>query len=401
LKKILVLTVLAGMGHVRAAEAICEGIRHVSPESIVCLKDPLEQEPKKQRFINDFYVFMARHMPYLWGYFYNSRLISGVYSPIQWYITKRYAALIAQNIREFQPDIIVSTHPFIAAAVGVLKNSKGTGAQRHKGTEVLEKDAEPSSIMGGEDGSNIRLVSVATDFHVHLFGINKQVDVFVVPCEEMAEYLKGQGVPSEKIAVEGIPVSLKFFVPIETGVVKQRLGFDRDTPIVLILSGGFGIGPVLDLLKSFRDIKGKFQLAIIIGKDKRLREKAEAITQNFNYRVKVFGFVDNMEEFMSVAAVVITKPGGMSVSEALAKKIPICLMHAIKGQEEWNTMVLVNAGVAVYPKHTKDIPQAVCCLLSDKEKYSSIKEAAERLEKMNCTENIARLVVNIVLRQSM
>ena len=98
LKKVLVLTVLAGMGHVRAAEAVCEGIKHVSPEAVVKLLDPLEEKPKGQRFINNFYVFMVRRMPHLWGYFYNSRLISGVYSQIRWDITQRYPAFIAQNI---------------------------------------------------------------------------------------------------------------------------------------------------------------------------------------------------------------------------------------------------------------------------------------------------------------
>ncbi|MDI6780746.1 MAG: glycosyltransferase [bacterium] len=379
MKKILVLTVLAGMGHVRAAEAICEGIRHVSPESTVWLKDPLEEEPKKQRFINNIYVFMARHMPHLWGFFYNSRLISGAYSPIRWYITKKYAALIAQNIKEFQPEVIVSTHPFLAAAVGTLK-----------------KHAQHSSTGKGEKGLNIPLISVATDFHVHSFGINKQVDIFVVPCEEMAVHLKKKGVPAEKIAVKGIPVNLKFFVPIEADAVKEQkeqLGFDKDKPIILILFGGFGIGPVLDLLEAFRDVKKSFQLAIIIGKDKKLKEKAKAITQNFNCRVRVFGFIDNMQEFMSIADILITKPGGMSVSEALVKRIPLCLMQAIKGQEEWNARVLVAAGAAVYPKHTTDIPETVCKLLTDKEKYSSMKKAAEMLEKMNCTENISMLVV--------
>lgn len=380
MKKILVLTVLAGMGHVRAAEAICEGIRQVSPESIVWLKDPLEKEPKKQRFINNFYVFMARHMPYIWGYFYNSRLISGVYSPIRWYITKRYAALIAQNIREFQPDVIVSTHPFLAAAVGVLKKQ-------------TERSPHPCLTGSGKKRLNIPLISVATDFHVHLFGVNRQVDAFVVPCEEMAKYLESQGISSERIAVEGIPVSPRFSIPIEMTAAKESLGFDKDMPIVLILSGGFGIGPVLNLLEAFKNIKGNFQLAIIIGRDEKLREKAEAITKDFNYRVKVFGFVNNMEEFMSMSDVIITKPGGMSVSEALAKRVPLCLMQAIKGQEEWNVRVLVNAGAAVYPKRTKDIPQAVCELLADEASRYSMKEAAGRLGKPNCTENIARLVM--------
>ncbi|MFH1859874.1 MAG: glycosyltransferase, partial [bacterium] len=193
--------------------------------------------------------------------------------------------------------------------------------------------------------------------------------------------------------VEGIPVSLRFSSQTDVNMAKESLGFDRDKPIVLILSGGFGIGPVLDLLEAFRGIKGNFQLAIIIGKDAKLREKAETITKDFNCQVKVFGFVNNMEEFMSAADVIITKPGGMSVSEALTKKVPLCLMQAIKGQEEWNVRVVVNAGAAIYPKCTKDIPQAVCELLSDEAKRSSMKKAAERLEKPNCTENIARLVL--------
>jgi len=368
LKRILVLTVLAGMGHIRAAEAICEGIRSVSQESVVWLKDPLEEEPKKQRFINDFYVFMARHMPHLWGYFYNSRLLSGAYSPMRWYITRRYASLIAKNIKEWNPDIIVSTHPFLAAAVGVLKKRKGL---------------------------NIPLISVATDFHVHLFGINKQVDTFIVPCEEVAEYLNRQGVNSEKIVSCGIPISLKFSVPLRIEEAKEKLGFDRDKPLVLLLSGGFGIGPVLDLLKAFRGIEGKFQLAIIIGRDEKLRKRAKEIAQTLNCPIKVFSFVDNMEEFVSAADMVITKPGGMSVSETLAKRVPLCLMQAIKGQEEWNVRILVKAGAAVYSKDVRDIPSVVIGLLNDEAKCSCMRESAGRLRKPNCSENIARLVINI------
>lgn len=366
MKKVLVLTVLAGMGHVRAAEAICEGIQRVSPESVVLLKDPLEKEPKKQRFINDFYVFMARHIPHLWGYFYNTSLLSGTYSPMRWYIARKYAALIAQNIKEFQPDIIVSTHPFLAAAVGILKKHKGL---------------------------NIPLVSVATDFHVHLFGINKQVDTFIVPCEEVAEYLEHQGVSSQRIVVYGIPISPKFSIPVSMAAAKEKLGFDKNKPFVLLLSGGFGVGPVLDLLKAFKGVEGSFQLAIIIGKDKRLREKASEIVQGLDCQAKVFGFVDNIEEFMSAADLIITKPGGMSISEALAKRVPLCLMQAIKGQEEWNVKVLVGAGAAIYPKCTRDIPQAVCELLADEERCSLMKEAAESLETADCAENIARLVI--------
>ncbi|MBI4753384.1 hypothetical protein HY793_03295 [Candidatus Desantisbacteria bacterium] len=364
MKRILVLTVLAGMGHIRAAEAICEGIRSISPESVVWLKDPLEEEPKKQRFINDFYVFMARHMPHLWGYFYNTRLLSSAYSPMRWYITRKYATLIAKNIKEWNPDIIVSTHPFLAAAVGVLKKRKGL---------------------------DIPLISVATDFHVHLFGINKQVDTFIVPCEEVAEYLNRQGVNSEKIVDCGIPISLKFSVPMATA--KERLGFDMDKPLVLLLSGGFGIGPVLDLLKAFRGIEGKFQLAIIIGRDEKLRKRAKEIAQTLNCPIKVFSFVDNMEEFMSAADLIITKPGGMSVSEALAKRVPLCLMQAIKGQEEWNVRILVKSGAAVYSKDVRDIPGVVMGLLSDETKRSCMREAAGRLGRTDCSENIARLII--------
>ncbi|MFH1097347.1 MAG: glycosyltransferase [Candidatus Desantisbacteria bacterium] len=369
MKRILVLTVLAGMGHIRAAEAICEGIGRVSPESVVWLKDPLEEEPKRQRFVNDFYVFMARHLPHLWGYFYNTRLLSSVYSPMRWYITRRYVTLIAKNIKEFQPEVIVSTHPFLAAAVGVLKKYKGL---------------------------DIPLISVATDFHVHSFGINKQVNIFVVPCEEMVRYLEGQGIPSERIVIEGIPISPKFSVPMGTEEAKEKLGLDKDTPLVLILSGGFGIGPVLDLLRAFDGVKGSFQLAIIIGRDERLRQKAEEIVHGLDCQAKVFGFVDNMEEFMSAADLIITKPGGMSVSEALAKKVPLVLMQAIKGQEEWNVRVLVKAGAAVYSKDVRDIPSVVMGLLNDEAKYSCMREAAGRLGRPKCSEEIGMMMMGAI-----
>jgi processive 1,2-diacylglycerol beta-glucosyltransferase len=371
-KKILILTVLAGMGHIRAAEAISEGIHKIDSEAIVWLHDPMEDAQKIRMFINNFYIWTVRYAPVIWGFLYNSRIISSRYSPIRWYITKKYIPHVKNNIQRFKPDIIVSTHPFIAAAVGKLKKSQ----------EI-----------------NIPLVSVATDFHVHPFGINSQVDVFIVPCKEVYEYLKANKIPGKKIIIEGIPISPKFSIQNnDTITLRKKLGLKKEYPVVLILSGGFGLMPVIEVINVFRDIPhDKLQLVIIVGKDKRLENKIKEKVADFQIPVKVFGFVNNMEEFMSVAELVITKPGGMSVSEALVKRVPLILMHAIRGQEMWNVDILTNAGAAIYPKHVKDIPEIVLRLLyTEKECLQNMKNVAMKLEKPNCAINIGKFILDMI-----
>jgi len=374
-KRILILTVLAGIGHLRAAEAIAKGIQELNTDVEVKTCDPIGiTTPKLQQFFNNSYLLLANNTPYLWGWIYNSRILSSYYSPFRWYVKQRYAKSIKFIIDEFKPDIVVSTHPFTAEGTGEIKRRKFT---------------------------NIPLVSVATDYHVHPFGINNYVDMFIVPSFEVASYLRNRGVQNEKIRISGgLPTDPKFFKPQDKNQLGKKLGIQEEHKVVLVLCGGFGMGmgDVSRLLRNFIDIDFPLQLLIVVGKNEVLKNKLTQISNQLKIKTKIFGFVENMEELMTVCDIVVTKPGGMSIAEALTKGLPIILTKPVPGQEKWNIEMLLKEKVALQPKNLAEIPALITKLFTQEKKR--LEEMQQRIyEKFAQTKaiyNLANLLLEVV-----
>lgn len=377
MKKILILTVLAGIGHLRAAEAIAKGIQELNADVEVKTCDPMGiTTPKLQQFFNNSYLFLANNTPHLWGWIYNSSILSSYSSPFRWYGKHRYAKSIKFIIDDFKPDILISTHPFIAEGTGEIKRRKIT---------------------------NIPLVSVATDYHVHPFGINKYVDLFIVPSSEVASYLRNKGVHNEKIKISGgLPTHPKFFKPQDKNQLCKKLGLQTEKKIVLVLCGGFGMGMgnVSKLVRNFIGIDFPLQLLVVVGKNEVLKNKLTQISNQLKIKTKIFGFVENMEELMSICDVVVTKPGGLSISEALTKGLPIILTKPVPGQEKWNIEMLLKGKVAIQPKNLAEIPTLITKLFTQEKNI--LQEMQQRIhEKFAQTKpiyNLANILLEVVNR---
>lgn len=347
MKKILILTVLAGMGHIRVAEAIGKAIKEVNPDLEVKTCDPMATtSPKLQRFFNQSYLFLGNYFPPLWGFFYNSRLLSSNYNPFKWEVRRKYGQSIKLVIDQFNPDLLVSTHPFIADAVGELKK-KGI--------------------------VKIPLISVVTDYHVHPWGINKYIDLFILPSEDV----QLKGIPESKIRINGgLATDPKFFKPQNKEHLRKTFEIAKDHKVVLILCGGFGMGMggVIKLLRGFRDIDFPLQLLVVAGKNEELKAKLTQIAKQLKIKTTIFGFVENMEEVMAVCDLVVTKPGGTSISEALTKGLPVILTEPIPGQEDWNVQILLKEGIAIQPENLAEIPSLIIKLFtSEKDRLQEMQ----------------------------
>lgn len=369
--RILILTTLAGIGHHRAAWAIEEGIKKLQPEVIkIRIEDPLAYLCRTFPFIlNYLFLCLLKTSSSLWGVIYENEALTSRYSPIRWLVSIVYGKGVKRILRRFPADVIACTHVFATCGVGRLK-SKGY--------------------------LNLPLISISTDYHYHPMGINDWVDIFVVPCEEVLQYLTKKGVPKEKIRICGISISPKFYEDRDREALRKRLKIEKENSVVLIMGGGFGIGPLKELIRSFSMNLSPLYLLIVAGKNSKLRSTIQRIVDEFEIKAHVFGFVDNIEDVMEMADIVITKPGGLSISEALAKGLPLIITEPVKGQEMWNVRYLLSKDVAIRLKNPEEVYLVVSSFLNEPWKMAKMRENSKKVARPYGAIETAKLILESV-----
>jgi processive 1,2-diacylglycerol beta-glucosyltransferase len=203
------------------------------------------------------------------------------------------------------------------------------------------------------------------------------------------------GVNAEKISVLGIPIDPVFSKRKGKEALVKKLGIKGELFTVLVGSGGFGVGPIEELVKAFKGISVPVELLVVCGKNEALRVAIEGAAKDIGVPMKVYGFVDNMDELMEVSDVIITKTGGLMSSEALAKDLPIIGIAPIPGQETRNFEILVRLGVVMDGKNVQEIPKIITDLYNDKALLSAIKEKIKEARKPEAARDIARLALGI------
>ena len=337
------------MGHIKAGEAICEGLKKadIEPKGFIVLHNSL-----LGWFINNSYLWMTRKTPTLWALFYKTaawRLSGG-------FLDNAIKEDVESVIIEFSPDVVISTHPFIASAISTIKNR------------------------------NFKIISVATDFDCHPMGIRPEIDLYIVPHQSVAEYLQKKGVSPSIIKVVGIPILSKFYE--KKGTKKERFGLS-EKPVILYLGGGYGLGHIEKHLLSLARIKDKCQIVLVAGKDTHLAAKLKKRLFDLNLEGKVFGFVDFIDELLEIADIVAGKAGGIMVSEVRTKGVPLIITEAIAGQEEKNAKILVKEGLAIWPK---DAGLEIEKLITDTERLKVMKDRVHKFKPTLVTMEIARIL---------
>jgi processive 1,2-diacylglycerol beta-glucosyltransferase len=222
---------------------------------------------------------------------------------------------------------------------------------------------------------NSRLITIVTDFDVHPFWVLPGTDAYMVASEYTKKELVFSGIKENSIRITGIPVDLKFSEKYDKGFFCKKLGVQNDRFTVLIVTAAFGLGPIekiVDLLH--KDV----QVLVVCGKNKRLRHR---LTQKSYAAVKIFGFVENIEELMAVSDVIITKPGGLTTSESLSMGLPMIFISAIYGQETKNATILENYGAGITPPNLKALMSAVLDFRNNPYKLKQIRERINKVKK--------------------
>ncbi|MEI9963091.1 MAG: glycosyltransferase [Limisphaerales bacterium] len=200
-------------------------------------------------------------------------------------------------VKNFKPDAVLCTHFLPLELLGLL----------------YEKEKLPSPFIA----------SIVTDFEAHALWMNGCVNLYCVAAEETKSRLVARGVTAGNVVATGIPIAAKFSSQPDVEIVQKNYGLRDDQPVLLVLSGGFGMGPVAEILAELDKVKGTFQIIVVAGRNEELRR--ELATQNRRHPTHVLGFSTNMHELMAVADLIITKPGGLTTSESLAMGKPLLI----------------------------------------------------------------------------
>jgi processive 1,2-diacylglycerol beta-glucosyltransferase len=365
--RILIATITAGGGHLQAAAALHEAWLQLRPKDEVERLDLLTLfSPLHRKIYSDGYVKLIAHAPELWGMVFNKMdnpKLVGKLARWKGAFGSNSSRKFARFVKKFAPDAFLCTHYLPVELLGGLREKW--------------------------PGSPPMTVSIVTDFEAHALWMDPNVDLYCVAAEETKARLVARGAASDKVLATGIPISAKFSGRIDKAAVRKQFGLRDDLPILLVLSGGFGMGPVAEILAALDQIETPFQSLVVAGRNEQLRRDLAA--QDRSHPTHVLGFVNNMNELMAVSDLLITKPGGLTTSEALATGKPLFILNPIPGQEAANSDFLLERGAAAKVNRVDDLPFRLGQLLGSK-KLTQMADAAKALGRPAAAADICRAV---------
>lgn len=371
--KIFIVHAPAGAGHKRAAEAIKDAFDRAKTSHEARVINSLDYTNTLfSRSYTWGYNFLVAKTPSLWGFFFyltNFGLFQFFIRPLRQIVNFINSVVFYRFIIRENPDCVISTHFLSTDIVSNLKALK---------------------LYHGKH------ITCITDYGVHAFWIAKHVDNYVVASEYSKKELIAKGIAAEKIRILGIPVQHKFTEKVDKEIAVRKLGLKEGLFNILIIGGGLGVGPIPALVKAISGCACPFQLVVVCGNNKELVGELKGLAAGAKMPVKVYGFVENVNEIMDASDVMISKPGGLSISEALIKGLPVLASSYIAGHEEKNLMFLEKNNVGIGLKSVEEAPQKLQTLYASKDLLNSMKEKARQLGKPSAADDIVLLALEMI-----
>lgn len=372
MKKILIFYASYGGGHLSAANSIknylSSNYENIDVELIDCMKyinKPIE------KITTTAYNEMAKKAPWAWGKIYSDSQ-KGPLAHITTRSNQVFAIKLLRLLREKNPDLIISTHPFGSQMCSYLKR-KG---------KITSK-----------------IATILTDFAPHdqwLVG-SDYTDYFFVAHNKMKEYLISKNIPENKVFATGIPISNKFLETFNTSKILNSLGLKENLKTILFFAGGkFGLGKsrTLEIFNTLVNDFNNIQVIAISGKNKKMYEDFNQIVKAANKTdfMRVFEFVNNVPELMAISDIVITKPGGLTTTESLVSGLPMIIINPIPGQEEENAQFLEHSNIGIWLKKQMNITETISNFISNDAKLKQMKENTKKISNRNSTKDICTIL---------
>ena len=367
--KVLILTITAGEGHNSTAKAVASALTESGAECRIvdCYKE-----------INPLlYGIVARG--YLLAVSSFKKIYGGIYKKLEKRSKNAYrrsftrmsnsavSGRIARLVREYDPDVIVYTHVFCGGVLDVIK-------QKH--------------------GIRAKTVGIVTDFAMHPFWEEAlRTDCVVVPNGLVVPSALKKGFLLSQIHPIGIPINPRFAVTHDRDTVLRSLGLDTDKRTLLIMGGSMGYGNLAETIKGLDKIEADFQMICVCGNNEKAKSSIDAL--ELSKKIVNFGYTDRVSELMDASDCIVTKPGGLTSSEALAKRLPMIIHTPIPGQEDRNTEFFVNSGVAVAVTKSYTIELAVAHVFENTARIRAMRDCIEELRRPNAVADLVQLVTRL------
>lgn len=365
--RIMLLSVTAGQGHNRTAQALLKGLEERGHTCL--LVDALKYaSPAMGELVDEGYRWSVAYTPQAFGKAYRAfeKAEHQEYEAMLKFY-KRGAGLMCRELTEvyqtFAPDVVVSTNS-IAAQIDTAVSRKGS--------------AKPC-----------RRVGIVTDYALHPFWIGTDLDLLITPSEQLDEGIALKGIDRRILRGVGIPIAEVFTRPSDPARAKAALELPPQ-PAILLMGGSMGHGNMLKAVKDLDQLSMDVQLLAVCGSNQRLKAHLEKLeTQK---PLRVYGYTDQIDVMMSACDLLVTKPGGLTVSEALAKQLPLVLMNPIPGQEDRNLDFLTNHGMAMRASATQPLREVVWQLLHNPARRELMRTAQQTFGKPNATADVCTLI---------
>ncbi len=363
-RRVLLMYVHEHSGHHQAALALQKAFEaQSSPRARILLVDALRfMHPFLERLIRHTYLEIVKKKPDLWEYLYdNPRLVKSTIK-IRQAVGRSHSKRLESLLSGFKPTEVVCTQAF---PCGIISDFKATHPFRAP------------------------LYGVLTDYLPHSYWLMDHVDRYFVPCEEAKGHLMAHGVSGKRILITGIPIDSR-----DLARSRRSAAARPGEPVVLVMGGSQGLGPIEKIVRALEDLSESFEITILTGKNKKLFTKLKSLKKDFHKKVHPVAYTENIRPYFQSAAVLITKPGGLTIAQALASKIPVIFIDPIPGQEANNASILLKHRAALEAQSEKEAAWHTAQLLKFPDKARAIKKNMETLARPNAARDIAKQILN-------
>lgn len=370
MSKIIIFTGSTGAGHTLAARSLQEALTAAGHE-VDILDAFKESGPLVNTLVEQGYKQLVDYMPGVYRKMYNKfDTYSKVYEVVFSSAKKIMRKDLLPEIAEEAPDLIVSTHPIVTNVLGQLKQ---------------------------EGDLDYPILAFVTDYKIHEVYLNQTIDAYVVGSEYTKKTMAGKGIDPDRIHPFGIPTRSEFSERPESPV-------NRDMTTIMLMGGSLGARQMKSAFLALLRAKSPLRIIVVCGKNKRLQRMIELIdAESFhgnNKAVEIHGFVNNISEMMDESDAIITKPGGLTSSEAIMKNIPIIIPYAYPGQEEENAHYLVSSGMALQIESVKSLSSVMDFLIENKYIINHMKEVMSEESSKHSIENTVNLCEELIAERA-
>ncbi len=364
--KVLILTITAGQGHNQAANTLSDylnknpGVQAETLDAFEYINQGLKE------IVSRGYLMSAKRLPKIYGKAYR---MAEKRDSDNGYIMRATSSMMAKKlikfVEEYDADVIVCTHVFAAMLV----------------TDIEKKFKR-----------DIKTVGIVTDFTVHPYWEETDLDYYVTANEFLTNQAIKKGIDKAKVLPFGIPIDPKFANSCSKPQARVNLGID-DMRTVLVMSGSMGYGKVARMVKQLDSSDMDFQIISVCGSNQKLKKQIDKMKKR--HKIYNYGFTEQVDLMMDAADCIVTKPGGITSSEALAKGLPMIIANPIPGQEDRNVEFLMNNGAAFKVSSTFPVDEAIYQMFTNETRFNQLRKIAEVLGKPQSTLDIVELVLKI------